>query len=112
MSHLGNVLNKAQLFDDSLASHPVSIAKAIPVLVDFVAKMEELLDNMRSLFDDIGPRPIQGVELENVLDLSLETGDIPSLTGWRREPESTSIPTKPAQSKTSKRQQRKSLWIN
>ena len=73
--------NEARLFDNNLASHAVSAAKVIHVLVDFVAKIEELLKDMRSLFDGIGPGPSQGVELENVPDLFLETGDIPSLIG-------------------------------
>ena len=80
MSHLDNVLNKARLFNDNLATNLVSAAKVIPILVDFVAKMEELLDDMRSLFDGLGSEENQEVALENVSNISLKTGDISSLT--------------------------------
>ena len=66
MSHPGDVLNKAQLFDDNLATNPVSAAKVIPILVDFVVKMEELLNDIRNLFDGLGPKRNQEVLLENV----------------------------------------------
>ena len=83
VSHLSNMLNKARFFHNNLATNPVSVAKVISILVDFSAKMEELLDDMRSLFDRLGPEPNQEVALEHVPDLSLETADISSLTGWR-----------------------------
>ena len=57
VSHPGNVLNKAQLFDNNLVTNPVLAAKVIPILMDFAAKMEELLDDMRSLFDGLGLEP-------------------------------------------------------
>ena len=85
MSHLGNMLNKAWLFDNNLATNPVMATKVISILVDFAAKMEELFNNMRSLFDGLGLEPNQEVALEHVLNLSLETKNIPSLTGWRRD---------------------------
>ena len=97
VSHPGDVLNKARLFDDNLATNSVSAAKVIPILVDFAAKIEELLDNMRSLFDSLGPEGNQEVLLENVRDISLETGNILSLTGWRREAVPMETPSKPAQ---------------
>ena len=102
MSHLGNVLNKARLFDDNLANHPISAAKIIPILTDFAEKMEELLNNMRSLFDELGPEGNQEVPLENVLDISLETSNIPSLTGWRWEAAPTKTPLKSDQPGPSK----------
>ena len=101
VSHPGDVLNKAQLFDNNLATNPVSAAKVIPILVDFAAKMEELLNNMRSLFDELGPKANQEVALEHVPDLSLDIGDILSPTSWRQEPTPTKTPTKPAQPKPS-----------
>ena len=52
---------------------------------------------MRSLLDGLGPKPNQEVVLEHVPDLSLETRDISSLTGWRQEPAPPETPTKPAQ---------------
>ena len=83
VSHLSDMLNKARLFDNNLATNPVSTAKVIPILVDFAAKMEELVDNMKSLLDGLGPEPNQEVALEHVPDLFLEIGDILSLTKWR-----------------------------
>ena len=35
IKHLYDVLNKARLFDNNLATNPVIAAKVIPVLVDF-----------------------------------------------------------------------------
>ena len=87
-------LYKARLFDSNLAMNPVSTAKVILVLVDFAEKMEELLDNMRSLFDGLGLEGNLEVPLENVLDIS---GDIPSLTGWEKEAAPTETSTKPDQ---------------
>ena len=66
------------------------------------AKMEELLDDMRSLFNGLGPEPNQEVVLKHVPDLSLETRNILSMTGWRREPTPTKTPIKPAQPGPSK----------
>ena len=57
VSHLGDVLNKARLFDNNLATNHVLAAKVISILVEFAAKMEELLDDMRSLFNRLGPEP-------------------------------------------------------
>ena len=57
VSNLGNVLNKAQPFDNNLAVHLISAAKIILVLVDVTSKMEELLNNVRSLFNGLGPEP-------------------------------------------------------
>ena len=53
VGHTGDVVNKTQLFDATLAQHPVTAKKVIPVLVDFADKMEELLDEMRILFDGL-----------------------------------------------------------
>ena len=80
MSNPSNVLNKARLFDDNLITTPVSAAKIILILVDFAAKMEELLDNMKSLFNGLGLEANQEIVLEHVPNISLETGDTPSLT--------------------------------
>ena len=77
VSFLGDVLNKARLFNSNLAKNPVSGAKVIFVLVDFVEKIEELLDNMRSLFDGLRAEGHSEVLLENVPDIS---SNIPSLT--------------------------------
>ena len=94
--YVGNpsdVLNKARLFDN-MAKNPVSAVKVIPILVDFVEKIEELLDDMRSLFDGLAPEINLAVPLEIVFDIS---GDIPSLIGWGKESAPTKTPTKPDQ---------------
>ena len=88
----GDVVNKAQLFDANLAQHPVTAKKVIPVLVDFADKMEELLDEMRVLFDGLLPG-VPPVAVENLPDIS---GEIPSLIGWRKDG-TTETPTKPDQ---------------
>ena len=92
VGHTGDVVNKAQLFDANLAQHPVAAKKVISVLVDFADKMEELLDEMRTLFNRLQPE-IPPVAAENLPDIS---GEIPSLTGWGRDG-TTETPTKPDQ---------------
>ena len=91
------MVNKAKLFDANLAKNPVTAGKVIPVLVDFAKKMEELLDEMRILFDGLQPE-VPPVTAENLLDIS---GEIPSLTGWGKEG-TTETPTKPDQPGPSK----------
>ena len=97
VGHTGDVVNKAKLFDANLAKNPVTAGKVIPVLVDFAKKMEELLDEMRILFDGLQPE-VPPVIAENLPDIS---GEIPSLTGWGKEG-TTETPTKPDQSGPSK----------
>ena len=92
VEHTGDVVNKAKLFDANLAKNPVTAGKEIPVLVDFAEKMEELLDEMRILFDGLQPE-VPPVTAENLPDIS---GEIPSLTGWGNEG-MTKTPTKPEQ---------------
>ena len=89
----GDVVNKARLFDENLARNPISVRKVIPVLVDFAEKMEELLDEMRVLFDGL-TSIVPLVATENLLDIS---GEIPSLTGWGRDTGPTETPIKPDQ---------------
>ena len=60
--------------------------------MDFADKMEELLDEMRILFDGLQPE-VPPVAAENLPDIS---GEIPSLTGWGKEG-TTETPTKPVQ---------------
>ena len=86
----GDVVNKAQLFDANLAQHLVTAKKVIPVLVDFADKMEELLDEMRVLFDGLLPE-VPPVVAENLPDIS---GETLSLTGWGKDG-TTKTPTKP-----------------
>ena len=97
VGHTGDVVNKAKLFDANLAKNPVTAGKVIPVLVDFAEKMEELLDEMRILFDGLQPE-VPPVAAENLPDIS---GEIPSLTCWRKEG-TTETPTKPDQLGASK----------
>ena len=81
VGNIGDVVNKAQLFDANLAQHPVTAKKVIPILVDFADKMEELLDEMRVLFDGLLPE-VPPLAAENLPDIS---GEIPSLTGWGKD---------------------------
>ena len=96
VGNTGDVVNKAQLFDANLAQHPVTTKKVIPVLVDFADKMEELLDEMRVLFDGLLPE-VSPVAAENLSDIS---GDVPSLTGWGKDG-TTETPTRPDQPRPS-----------
>ena len=89
VGHTGDVVNKAQLFDANLVQHPVTAKKVIPVLVDFADKMEELLDEIRVLFDGL-LLEVPPVAAENLPDIS---GKISSLTGWRKDG-TTETPTK------------------
>ena len=81
VGHTEDIVNKARLFDANLAKNPVTTGKVIPVLVDFAEKMEELLDEMRVLFDGLQPE-VPPIAVENLPDIS---GEIPSLTGWGKE---------------------------
>ena len=92
VGNTGDVVNKAKLFDANLAKNPVTTGKVILVFVDFAEKMEELLDEMRVLFDGLQPE-VPPVATENLPDIS---GEIPSLTSWRKEG-TTETPTKPNQ---------------
>ena len=89
VGHTGDVVNKAQLFDANLTQHPVTAKKVIPVLVDFADKMEELVDEMRILFDRL-QLEVPPVTAENLPEISRE---IPSLTGWGKDG-TTETPTK------------------
>ena len=86
----GDVVNKARLFDENLARNPVSAGKVIPILVDFAKKMEEVLNEMRVLFEGLQPEVIP-VAAENLPDI---LGEIPSLTGWGRETTPMEMPTR------------------
>ena len=68
VGNTGDVINKAKLFDANLAKNPVTAGKVIPVLVDFSEKMEELLDEMRILFDGLQPE-VLSIAAENLLDI-------------------------------------------
>ena len=96
VGHTGDVVNKAKLFDANLAKNLVTAGKVIPVLVDFAEKMEELLDEMRILFDGLQPE-VPPVAAENLPEIS---GEIPSLTRWGKEG-TIETPTKPDQPEAS-----------
>ena len=72
VGNTGDVVNKAKLFKANLAKNPVTARKVIPVLVDFAEKMEELLDEMRVLFDGLQPE-VPPVNVENLPNISGET---------------------------------------
>ena len=100
VGNAGDVINKAQLFNANLAQHPVTAKKVIPVLVDFADKMEELLDDMRVLFDGLLPE-VPPIAAENLPEIS---GEVPSLTGWGKDG-TTETPTKPGQTEPSEPRQ-------
>ena len=58
--------------------------------MDFAEKMEELLDEIRVLFDGLQPK-VPPVPAENLPDIS---GEIPNLIGWGKEG-TTETPMKP-----------------
>ena len=70
------------------------------MLVDFADKMEELLDEMRVLFDGLLPE-VPPVAAENLPEI---LGEVPSLTGWGKD-ETTGTPTKPDQPGSSESRQ-------
>ena len=89
------ILNKAKLFDEGLAKNPVTAAKVILVLVDFNQKMEELLLDMRALFDGL---EVEGlVPWNQVSNISINTEELSTLQGWKSGTVGqTPTPTKPA----------------
>ena len=71
IGHLGNVINKAKLFDNNLTTNPVSRTGVMNVLVDFGQKKEEILNNLRSLFE--GLEAAQALPLELVPKFFMDT---------------------------------------
>ena len=69
-------------------------------------KMEELLDDMRVLFDGLLPEvpPIAAENLPEILE------EVPSLTGWGKDG-TTEIPTKLGQTEPSEPRQEAGLSI-
>ena len=93
IGHLGDVVNKAKLFDNNLAMYPITVVKVIAVLVYFNQKMEELLDNMQSLFKRL--EATQSLLLEMVPNISMDMEEILSLQAWGVGAiETTPMPTK------------------
>ena len=75
-----DILNKAKLFDASLAKNPVTAAKVIPVLVDFNQKMDEILMDMQALFEGLEVSGL--VPLDQVPNISINTEELPTIHGW------------------------------
>ena len=47
------MVNKARLFDEGFAKNLVTVAKVIPILVDFNEIIEEIFFDMRGLFEGL-----------------------------------------------------------
>ena len=77
--HQADVLSKARVFDEVLAKNLASAVKVILILVDFNQKIEELLDDMRSLFDRLNAQ--QALPLGAVLNISINSKEILLLQG-------------------------------
>ena len=75
-----DILNKAKLFEAGLTKNPITVAKVIPVLVDFNQKMDEILMDMRALFEDLEVSGL--VPLDQVPNISINTEELPTLQGW------------------------------
>ena len=72
-----DILNKAKLFDEGFAKNPVTTAKVIHVLVDFNEKMDEILMDMRALFEGL---EVDGlVPLDQVPNISINTEELSTL---------------------------------
>ena len=74
------ILNKAKLFEAGLTKNPITAAKVIPVLVDFNQKMDEILMDMRALFEGLEVSGL--VSLDEVPNISFNTEELPTLQGW------------------------------
>ena len=90
-----DILNKAKLFDEGLVKNLVTATKVIPVLVDFNQMMDEILLDMKALFEDL---EVDGlVRLDQVPNISINTEELPTLQGWGPgATRQTPTPTKPA----------------
>ena len=72
-----DVLNKARLFDEGFGENLVIAAKVIPILVDFNQKMEEILLDMKDLFERLEAQQL--VPLDQLSTLSINTKELPTL---------------------------------
>ena len=77
VQQLAKVLNKARLFDEGLTKNSVTTAKVVPVLIDFNERMEEILMDMRGLFEGLEVKVL--VPLDQVPNLSINTEELPTL---------------------------------
>ena len=78
--HLDEVVNKSKLFDSNLVKNPICGVKVINVLVDFGQKMEEIFDDMRSLFERLDANKIP---FKMVPNISTDNEMIPMLNARR-----------------------------
>ena len=103
IGYLRDIINKAKLFDNNLATNPIFAAIVIEVLVDFGQNKEEIVNSMRSLFDGLEAASLQATPLELVLNNSMDTKEIPPFDAWRaRATQTTQMPTKSDQPKASR----------
>ena len=71
----GDVVNKAKLYDKGVQQLGAAFEpKIVQFLVDYIAKMDRILAEMRVLFAESKTTP-----LENLLDFSVNTTDLPFL---------------------------------
>ena len=75
-----DILSKAKLFEAGLTKNPVTAAKVIPVLVNFNQKMDEILMDMRALFEGLEVSGL--VPLDQLPNISINTEELPTLEGW------------------------------
>ena len=84
------MLNKARLFDERLAKNLVTTAKVSLILVDFNQKMEEILLDMRDLFEGL---VVEGlVPLDQMPNIFINTKELPTLKDGR-QPTGTMVET-------------------
>ena len=94
IGHLGNIVNKTKLFDNNLATNPITAAKVIPMLVDFNQKMENLLDNMQSLLEGLKVIQVLPLETSSSIDQSSKHFHWKHLHGYGGDPINTSVGSK------------------
>ena len=95
VQQLADILKKAKLFDADLAKNPVTAAKVIPILIDFNQKMDEILMDMRALFEGLEVSGL--VPLDQVPNISINMEELPTIQEWNVGSQvQTPTPTKPA----------------
>ena len=67
------------IWDEGLAKNPVTIVKVVHFLVDFNQRLEEILLEMRDLFEEL---EVEGlVSLDQVSNISINIEELPTLQG-------------------------------
>ena len=84
MENLGDVVNKAKLFDNDLRKIGLVFgANVINVLVDYSAKMDRILDEMKVHFIRLKPvRTSQPTPLDKVSNIFIKTKVLLSFNQW------------------------------